>query len=97
MRHAQCKRVRPKWYVKMPGFIQLGDTSLVSPELHLLGEDESDLNEYMLDPTDPVECLPDQDELVPIEKCARVQLWRTRIHHELLGVVGTLREAHVRG
>ena len=45
------------WYVKMPGFVQLGDTSLVSPELHLLGEDESDLNEYMLDPTEPVVCL----------------------------------------
>ena len=50
------------WYVKMPDFIQLGDTSLVSPELHILDEDESDLNEYMLDPTDPVECLPDQDD-----------------------------------
>ena len=50
------------WYVKMPAFQQLGDTSLVSPELHLLGEDESDLNEYMLDPTEPVECLPDQDD-----------------------------------
>ena len=35
---------------------------MVSPELRLLGEDESDLNEYMLDPTDPVVCLPDQDE-----------------------------------
>ena len=42
------------WYVKMPSFEQLGDTSLVSPELHLLGEDESDLNEYMLDPIEPV-------------------------------------------
>ena len=50
------------WYVKMPGCIQLGDTSLVSPELHLLDEEDSDLNEYMLDPTDPVECLPDQDD-----------------------------------
>ena len=38
------------------------DTSLVSPELHILDEDESDLNEYMLDPTDPVECLPEQDD-----------------------------------
>ena len=47
---------------QMPAFEQLGDTSLVSPELHLLGKDESDLNEYMLDPIDPVVCLPDQDE-----------------------------------
>ena len=38
------------WYVKMPEFIQLGDTSLVSPELRILDEDESYLNEYMLDP-----------------------------------------------
>ena len=50
------------WYVKMPEFFQLGDTSLVSPELHILDEDESDLNEYMLDPTDPVVCVPDQDD-----------------------------------
>ena len=49
-------------YVKVLAFVQLGDTSLVSPELHCLDEDESDLNEYMLDPTDPVLCLPDQDD-----------------------------------
>ena len=47
---------------KANGFIQVGGTSLVSPELHLLDEEDSDLNEYMLDPTDPVECLPDQDD-----------------------------------
>ena len=50
------------WYVKMPAFEQFRNTSLVSPESHLLGEDESDLNEHMLDPTEPVVCLPDQDE-----------------------------------
>ena len=50
------------WYVKMPAFVQLGDTSLVSPELHCVEEDESDLNEYVLDPTDPVVCFPDQDD-----------------------------------
>ena len=33
------------WYVKMPHFEQLGDTSLVAPELCLLDESESDLNE----------------------------------------------------
>ena len=49
------------WYVKMPHFEQLGDTSLVAPELYLLDESESDLNDYMLEPTDPVVCLPDQD------------------------------------
>ena len=43
----------------MPQFDQLGDTSLVAPELCHLEESESDLNEYMLEPTDPVVCLPD--------------------------------------
>ena len=43
----------------MPEFTQLGDTSLISPEVHILDEDESDLNEY---PTDPVVCVPDQDD-----------------------------------
>ena len=61
-RRAQCKRTRLKWYAKMPGFVQLGDTSLVSPELHVLGKDESDLKEYMLDPIEPVVRLPDQDD-----------------------------------
>ena len=50
------------WYVKMPEFIELGDTSLLSPELHMLNEDESDLNEYLDDPTDPVVCVPEQDD-----------------------------------
>ena len=50
------------WYVKKPAFKQSGDTSLVSPELHCLEEDESDLNEYMLDPIGLVVCLPDQDD-----------------------------------
>ena len=50
------------WHVKMPQFEQLGDTSLVAPELCLLDENESDLNEHMLEPIDPEVCLPDQDE-----------------------------------
>ena len=37
------------WFVKMPQFIELGDTSLLSPELQLLDEDQSDLNEYLDD------------------------------------------------
>ena len=35
--------------------------SLKTPLLHMLEEDESDLNEYLDDPTDPVLCVPDQD------------------------------------
>ena len=81
-------------YVKMPEFIQLGDTSLVSPELHILHEDESELSEYMLDPTDPVVCAPDQDdpEYWSLLRGSRESKfgWWTRIDHELLGVVCTL-------
>ena len=40
----------------------IADTSLVAPELCLLDETESDVNEYMLEPTDPVVCLPDQHD-----------------------------------
>ena len=50
------------WYVKMPEFVHLEDTSLLAPEIYMLDEDESDLNEYMLDPTDPVVCVPEQDD-----------------------------------
>ena len=32
-----------------------------SPALRMLNEDESDLNEYLDDPTDPVLCVPEQD------------------------------------
>ena len=37
----------------------------------MLNEDESDLNEYLDDPTDPVVCVPEQDDeayLVHIER-----------------------------
>ena len=49
------------WFVEMPQFIELGDASMLSPILHHLDEDESDLNEYLDDPTDPVMCVPEQD------------------------------------
>ena len=47
------------WYVKMPEFIELEMDlpSLKAPLLHMLEEDESDLNEYLDDPTDPVLCV----------------------------------------
>ena len=47
----------------MPQFIELeiGTPTLTSPALHMLNEDESDLNEYLGDPTDPVLCVPEQD------------------------------------
>ena len=59
--HAQEDKAKV-WCVKMPEFIQLGNTSLVLPELHILDEDELDLNEHMLDPTDPVVCVLDEDD-----------------------------------
>ena len=51
------------WFVKMPDFQESNwrDTSLVSPSLHELNDQESDLNEYMDDPLDPVLCMPDQN------------------------------------
>ena len=59
----QCKKTRPRYGMsKCLCLSRMGDTSLVSPELCLLDEDESDLNEHTLDPTDPVVCLPDQDD-----------------------------------
>ena len=36
------------WYVKMPHFQQLGDTSLVAPELYHLEDNGLDLNQYIL-------------------------------------------------
>ena len=61
--HAQCEEDKSKvWYVKMPQFTQLGVTSVASPDIDFLDQDESDLNEYMLDPTDPVVCVPEQDD-----------------------------------
>ena len=46
------------WHVKMPEFIEMeiGTPSMMSPALRMLSEDESDLNEYLDDPTDPVLC-----------------------------------------
>ena len=45
--------------MKMPEFIELEMDlpSLKTPLLHMLEEDESDLNEYLDDPTDPVLCV----------------------------------------
>ena len=46
------------WHVKMPQFIEMeiGTPSMMPPALRMLSEDESDLNEYLDDPTDPVLC-----------------------------------------
>ena len=51
-----------EWYVNLPHFQQLGGTSLVAPELSYLEDNGLELHEYMLEPTDPVVCLPDQDD-----------------------------------
>ena len=44
----------------MPQFIELeiGTPTLTSPVLRMLDEEESDLNEYLADPTNPVLCVP---------------------------------------
>ena len=62
--HARCLEDKTKiWHVKMPEFIELEMEvpSLKTPLLRMLEEDESDLNEYLDDPTDPVLCVPEQD------------------------------------
>ena len=55
------------WFVKMPELIELEDASLLSPELQMLDEDESDPNQYLDDPTDPAMCEPEQDH--DLERC----------------------------
>ena len=51
-----------EWYVRLPHFEHLGETSLVSPEVLHLSDNGQGLHEYMLEPTDPVVCLPDRDD-----------------------------------
>ena len=51
-----------EWYVRMPHLEFLGDTCLVSPELFHLLDNGQGLHEYMLEPSDPVKRLPDQDD-----------------------------------
>ena len=84
------------WYVKMPEFAGLGDPSLIAPELHMLKEEESDLNEYLDDPTDPVVCVPEQDNdaywsiLRGADECkfggpgSTVNFWELSAHSERL-------------
>ena len=50
------------WYVKMPEFIELdGDRpSIQTPFLHVLDDDETNLSDYLEDPTDPKLCVPEQ-------------------------------------
>ena len=55
---------KKEWFVRMPHLEALGDTSLaLSPELLLLPNviDGQGLHEYTQEPTDPVKCLPDED------------------------------------
>ena len=50
------------WCVKMPEFIELdGDRpSIQTPSLHVLDDDETNLSDYLEDPTNPVLCVPEQ-------------------------------------
>ena len=63
---ATCSLTEDKvrvWYVKMPdlkqGTVEMPD--IISPDLHWLADEEADLNDYLIDPTNPVVCLPAQD------------------------------------
>ena len=63
---ATCSLTEDKvkvWYVKMPDLKQaaIEMPDIVSPDLHWLADEEADLNDYLKDPTNPVVCLPAQD------------------------------------
>ena len=50
------------WYVKMPQFVELDvdQPSILTQSLHVLDDDETNLNDYLEDPLDPVLCVPEQ-------------------------------------
>ena len=50
------------WHVRMPGLCQasLNVPDIVSPVLHWLDDEETDLNDDLADPTNPVLCVPSQ-------------------------------------
>ena len=64
--------------------------------LHLLDDEESDLNEYLDDPTDPVMCVPEQDHdhywSISRDTCecrfgrpgSTVNFWKLSAHSERL-------------
>ena len=75
---ATCSVLEDKtriWHVKMPAFFQadLRLPDIISPVLHWLGDAEADLNDYLKDPTNPVLCLPTQDDS---------QYWRLKLTYE---------------
>ena len=84
------------WFVKLPEFVEVRDTSLKVPLLHPLSDEESDLNEYLDYPIDPVLCVPEQDDadywtiLKSAEECrhvgpgSTVNFWRLSAHLERL-------------
>ena len=80
------------WYVKMPEFIELEMDLpyLKTPLLHMLEEDESDRNEYLDDPIDPVLCVPDQGHeryWEILKSQPECNFWWSTVYLELLAVV----------
>ena len=62
VQRAQCWRINLQCgMLRCRIEMEIGTPSMMSPALRMLNEDESDLNEYLDDPTDPVLCVPEQD------------------------------------
>ena len=62
------------WHVRMPGLSQaaLKVLDIASPVLHWLDDEEADLNDYLADPTEPVLCVPSQDNNL---------FWQIKLRH----------------
>ena len=64
---ASCSTTEDKtkiWHVKMPDFQQAREEmpDIVTPDLHWLADEDTDLNDYLRDPTHPVLCLPGPED-----------------------------------
>ena len=73
--HVRKRKTKTRvWYVRMPGLLQakLKVPDLVSPVLHWLDDEEADLSDYLADPTEPVLCVPSQDN---------DQFWRMKLKY----------------
>ena len=89
------------WHVKMPEFIEVRDRGPILEDSiysRMLEEDESDLNEYLDDPIDPVLCVPEQDHdryWDILRSQFESRFGGPGIHPELLAVIRTFGEANI--
>ena len=109
MRHEEAKEIlgatctvmedkTKVWHVKMPELEQkdVEMSIMKSPALHWLDEDDTDLHDYLDDPTDPVKCVPGPDnelywdikrsyrESMYGEPGSTLNFWQLSMHSERL-------------